>query len=218
MRPLLFALLLSAPAAAEVFDPAGLTALESLLEQAVAKTTPPGIVLWLERNGQSHTTAQGARALQPAREAMTLDTIFDAASLTKVVATLPCVLALAEEGKLRFDDPVVRHLPEFAGGRDILLRHLLAHTSGLPAGVPREPAWSGGDEGVRRALACLPEAPPDTRFRYSDVNFILLGEIVRRASGRSLDAYARQRIFAPLGMACTGFTPPAEWQPRIAPP
>lgn len=217
MRSLLFALLLSAPAAAEVFEPAALTALDARLEKAVAKQSPPGAVLWLERAGQSHTSVIGARALQPAREAMTLDTIFDAASLTKVVATLPCVLALAEEGRLRFDDPVVRHLPEFAGGPDIRLRHLLAHTSGLPAGVPREPAWSGYDEGVRRALACLPEMPPDTRFRYSDVNFILLGEIVRRASGRPLDAYARQRIFAPLGLDSTGFNPPVEWQARIAP-
>ena len=217
MRPLLFALLLSAPVAADVFDPAALTALDTVLEQAVAKRTPPGAVLWLERDGQSHTTVVGARAVQPAHEPMTLDTLFDAASLTKVVATLPCVLALAEEGKLRVDDPVVRHLPEFAGGRDILLRHLLAHTSGLPAGVPKEPAWSGHAEGVRRALACQPEAPPEARFRYSDVNFILLGEIVRRASGRSLDAYVQQRIFAPLGMEATGFNPPVEWQPRIAP-
>ncbi len=217
MRPLLFALLLSTPAAAEVLDPAALKALDALLSDAVGGKTPPGAVLWLERDGQSHTTVLGARALQPAREAMTHDTIFDAASLTKVVATLPCVLALAEEGRLRFDDPVVRHLPEFSGGRGIRLRHLLAHTSGLPAGVPREPAWSGYDEGVRRALASQPEAPPDARFRYSDVNFILLGEIVCRVSGRPFDAYARQRIFAPLGLESTGFHPPAEWLARIAP-
>lgn len=217
MRLLLFALLWSVPAAAEVFDPAALTALDSLLGKAVAQNSPPGAVLWLECDGQNHTATLGARALQPAREAMTLDTVFDAASLTKVVATLPCVLALVEEGRLRFDDPVIRHLPEFAGGRDILLRHLLAHTSGLPAGVPREPAWSGYGEGIRRALACLPEAPPDSFFRYSDVNFILLGEIVRRVSGRPLDAYARQRIFAPLGLESTGFNPPAEWLARLAP-
>ena len=217
MRPLLFAMLLSAPTAADVFEPAALKALDALLSDAVGRKTPPGAVLWLERDGHSHRSAVGARALQPAREAMTLDTIFDAASLTKVVATLPCVLALAEEGKLRFDDPVVRHLPEFAGARDIRLRHLLAHTSGLPAGVPREPAWSGYEEGLRRALACQPDTPADTQFRYSDVNFILLGEIVRRVSGRPLDAYARQRIFAPLGLESTTFKPPAEWHPRIAP-
>jgi uncharacterized protein YbbC (DUF1343 family)/CubicO group peptidase (beta-lactamase class C family) len=219
MRPLLSALLLpllSAPAA-EVFDPAALANLETLVEKAVAKNTPPGVVLWLERNQQVHTLATGARALRPQREAMTLDSLFDAASLTKVVATLPCILALMEEGRLHLEDPVVRHLPDFNGGDNIQLRHLLTHLSGLPAGLPREPAWSGYDAGLRLALTCQPEAPPDTRFRYSDVNFILLGEIVQRVSGRSLNAYARQRIFAPLSMHSTGFNPPAEWQSRTAP-
>ena len=217
MRPLLLAALLTCPVAAEVFDPPALQALDGLLKTAVADRTPPGTVLWLERSGQTHTFVAGARALVPEREPMTLDTVFDAASLTKVVATLPCVLALQEEGRLRIDDPVTRHLPEFTGGDEVLLHHLLTHTSGMPAGVPREPPWSGHAEGVRRALALRPEMPPDTFFRYSDVNFILLGEIVRRASGRPLDAFASQRIFAPLGMDSTRFNPPTDWQSRIAP-
>ena len=203
----------------QAFSPEGLAALEAVVETAVARKNPAGAVLWLEHAGESRTFVKGARALVPVREEMTADTVFDAASLTKVAATLPCVLALAAEGALGLDDPVCRHLPEFTGGgrERVTLRHLLAHTSGLRAGIPKEPAWQGYGEGIRRACESVPEAPPETFFRYSDVNFILLGEVVRRVAGRGLEVFAQERVFGPLGMASTRFLPPEDWRARIAP-
>ncbi|HCN28916.1 MAG TPA: hypothetical protein DIT64_09135 [Verrucomicrobiales bacterium] len=207
------------PMMAQSFKAEGLRELEALLDKAVAVRNPAGAVLRLEHGGSSHTLVKGARALVPAREEMTPDTVFDAASLTKVVATLPCILLLAESGALHLDDPVCRHLPEFTGdGRErVRLRHLLTHTSGMKPGIPKEPAWTGYAEGVRLACESLPDAPPDTVFRYSDINFILLGEVARRVSGRPLDVLARERVFEPLKMTSTRFAPPEEWRARIAP-
>lgn len=200
-------------------EPAGLKALGQLVEKAVAAKNPPGAVVWLEHKGQVHTLVKGVRELVPVREEMTLDTVFDAASLTKVVATTPCVMQLAEAGRIDIESPVSRYLPEFVGeGREqVCVRHLLTHTSGLPAGIPKEPAWTGYAEGLRRATSSIPEAAPDSLFRYSDINFILLGEIVQRVSGRKLDVLAAERVFKPLKMAATRFSPPAGWRARIAP-
>jgi uncharacterized protein YbbC (DUF1343 family)/CubicO group peptidase (beta-lactamase class C family) len=205
--------------AGPALDPAGLTALDQLVEKAVVANNPPGAVVWLEHKSQVHTLVKGVRELVPVREEMTLDTVFDAASLTKVVATTPCVMQLAEEGRIDIESPVSRYLPEFVGeGREqVCVRHLLTHNSGLPAGIPKEPAWTGYAEGLRRATSSIPEAAPDSLFRYSDINFILLGEIVQRVSGRKLDVLAAERVFKPLKMAATRFSPPASWRARIAP-
>lgn len=220
-RTLLSCLTLVVPALAwaQAFDPKGLTQLDKVVTQAVTHLNPPGLVLWLEQAGQVHTRVHGARELVPAREEMTLDTIFDAASLTKVVATLPCVMLLVEAGRLDLNAPVSRYLPEFEGeGREHLrLRHLLTHTSGLKPSIPREPSWKGYTEGLRLALSSVPEAMPDCDFRYSDINFILLGEIVQRVSGQKLDTLAADRLFKPLKMQATRFNPPANWRARIAP-
>lgn len=206
-------------AQAQTFDPKGLAQLDKVVTQAVTHQNPPGLVLWLEHAGQTHTRVHGARELVPVREEMTLDTIFDAASLTKVVATMPCVMLLSEAGKLDLNAQVSRYLPEFEGeGREhIRLRHLLTHTSGLKPGIPCEPAWKSYTEGIRLALETVPEAMPDCCFRYSDINFILLGEIVQRVSGQKLDAMAADRIFKPLKMRATRFNPPANWRAHIAP-
>ncbi|MDP8991440.1 MAG: DUF1343 domain-containing protein, partial [Acidobacteriota bacterium] len=151
-------------------------------------------------------------------EPMTADTIFDIASLTKVVATTPSLMKLFEQGKLRINDPVTVYLPDFQGGRsDITVRDLLTHFSGLPPDLNLDPPWSGYDTGIRRALLEKPTAPPATRFVYSDINFELLGEIVHRLSGKTLDEYAREAVFTPLGMRETGFLPAASLRPRIAP-
>lgn len=187
--------------------------------RAMAAGKLPGAVVWIEQGAQSRHWALGDRALVPQREAMTEDTIFDAASLTKVVATAPSMMLLIERGRVKLDAPVREYLPEFATA-DVTVRHLLTHTSGLPAEIPRDPAapdWRGYEEGIRRACACRPDPAPGTVFRYSDVNFILLGEIVRRVSGRTLDEFARAEIFIPLGMKDTGFRPALEQRARIAP-
>ena len=203
-------LLLCSFAHADEFD-----SLRAVVTKAVAKGNPVGAVLCFETGEQKMTLATGQRALLPAKEAMTEDTVFDAASLTKVVATLPCVLILMEQGKIELEAEVRRYLPEFRGG--ITVRHLLTHTSGLKAGIPKEPEWTGYTAGIERAMASEPEGLPDRFFRYSDINFILLGEIVRRVSGVGLNEFAAKHVFEPLHMDSTRFLPPQEWKPHIAP-
>ncbi|MDB6005460.1 MAG: hypothetical protein JWR15_2447 [Prosthecobacter sp.] len=210
MLRLLPFLLLCSIAYADEFEP-----LRAVVSKAVAKGSPPGAVLWFESGEKKMTLVEGHRALLPAKEAMTEDTVFDAASLTKVVATLPCVLILMEQGKIELNAEVRRYLPEFRPG--ITLRHLLTHTSGLRPGIPKEPEWTGYATGVERALASEPDGPPDRFFRYSDINFILLGEIVRRVSGIALNEFAAKHVFGPLHMDSTRFLPPEDWNARIAP-
>ena len=149
---------------------------------------------------------------------MTIDTIFDAASLTKVVATMPSIMKLFEQGKIRMDDPVTKYLPEFQSGKsDITIRLLLTHFSGFQPDFEMGGRWSGYEAGVQKALAEKPIVPPGSRFIYSDTNFILLGEIVRRISGMSLPDFARQNIYVPLNMKDSGFQPGPSVLPRIAP-
>jgi CubicO group peptidase (beta-lactamase class C family) len=138
---------------------------------------------------------------------MTADTIFDAASITKVMATTPSIWLLIERGRIELDAPVSRYIPEFKGGwRDeMTIRHLLTHTSGLRPDLDLTPAWSGYDTAIRMAIAEEPRQRPGYTFRYSDINFELLGEIVRRVSGEPLDVFAKHEIFEPLRMRDTGF-------------
>ena len=141
---------------------------------------------------------------------MTDDTIFDLASLTKVVATTTSVMKLVEEGRIRLNDPVAQFIPEFGryGKGGITIRHLLTHMSGLRPDLELEVEFHGADEAIRRAIDEVPTAPPGERFVYSDINFFLLGDIVRRVSGEPLDRYAKAHIFEPLGMTDTMFLPP----------
>jgi len=193
--------------------------LDAILEEAVASDQIPGAVLLVGQPGRIlHYKAYGWRALEPARELMTLDTIFDAASLTKVVATTPAVMKLFEWGKLRLNDRVTQYLPEFQGGSsEITVRSLLTHFSGLRPDLDLRPPWSGRRTGIYLALIDPPVAAPGERFIYSDINFILLGEIVERLSGRDLDEFVREQVWQPLGMHETMFRPPEELKPRIAP-
>jgi len=203
-----------------VFDEAGLAVAVKALEDAVAAKLVPGAVWWLERNGVSRSGATGNRVIDPEVAVMKVDTVFDAASLTKVVATAPSVFLLIQDGKLTLDTKVAAVIPDFTGGGKELLtiRHLLTHTSGTRSGIPRsEPAWGGYEEGIRRAVAEPLINVPGTKFLYSDINFILLGEVVRRMSGMTLDAFAAARIFRPLGMKDTGFRPDRSKVGRIAP-
>lgn len=198
---------------------AGSPALDAAIEQAVHDGLIPGAVLVAGRDGKIlHRKAYGSRALLPAREPMTVDTIFDAASLTKVIATTSSVMKLFEAGKIRIADPVTAYLPEFQGGKsDITIRELMTHFSGLRPDLDLTPAWSGYETGIGRALIDKPAGPAGVRFVYSDINFELMGEIVRRLSGQPLDRFAREQIFQPLGMDDSMFNPPASLRPRIAP-
>ncbi|HEX2060624.1 MAG TPA: exo-beta-N-acetylmuramidase NamZ domain-containing protein [Thermoanaerobaculia bacterium] len=198
---------------AAAFHEHKLEEIDVAIRDAIAEKRLPGGVLLIEKDGERYLRAYGKRALEPRAERMTTDTIFDAASLTKVVATAPSIWLLIERGKLQLDQPARSVLPEL-GDAEVTVRHLLTHTSGLRPGIDRGD-WSGYDEGVRRALAELPKNRPGAIFRYSDVNYILLGEIVRRVSGQPLDVFARRNIFEPLGMRDTGFRPAQS--SRIAP-
>ncbi|HML16826.1 MAG TPA: serine hydrolase domain-containing protein, partial [Bryobacteraceae bacterium] len=193
-------------------------ALDATVEKAVHDGLIPGAVLVVGQKGKIlHRKAYGERQLVPSREPMTVDTIFDAASLTKVVATTPSLMKLFESGKLRIADPVTAYLPEFQGGKsDITIRDLMTHFSGLRPDLDLEPRWSGYETGIHRALIDKPATAPGLHFVYSDINFELLGEIVRRLSGKTLDAYAHENIFEPLGMRDTMFLPPVALRPRIA--
>jgi uncharacterized protein YbbC (DUF1343 family) len=211
------AALAAASLSAQTF--AGAQALDEAINQAIAQDRLPGAVLLVGHDGQIvYRKAYGKRALVPRPETMTVDTIFDCASLTKVIATTSSLMKLLEQGKFRLADKVTDYIPEFQEGKsDITLRNLFTHFSGLQPDVPLKPEWTGYDTGVHLACTTKPAGPPGVRFVYSDINFILLGEIVHRLSGQMLSDYARQSIFLPLGMKETMFLPPASLAPRIAP-
>ena len=190
------------------------------MQEAVARGTIPGGVVVVGHNGEVvYRKAFGMRSLEPKREAMTVNTIFDIASMTKCVATATAVMQLEQAGKLRLNDPVAAYLPEFAqnGKEDITIRELLTHFSGLPEDLERKTPWKGREAAYQMVMAVRPEFPPGSRFLYSDINFEALGFVVEKVSGLSLDEYAARNIFEPLGMKETRFLPPAEWRPRIAP-
>jgi len=197
-----------------------LAAVDAVIQQAVADGNIPGAVLVVGHDGKViYRRAYGSRALEPRREAITLDTVFDLASLTKVVATTTAVMQLVEQGKVRLNDPVAKYLPEFAqnGKDDITLRQLLTHYSGLAPDLDLKVRWEGKETAYRMMFAETPDEPPGSQFTYSDINFIALGAVVERVSGETLDAYTARHIFAPLKMARTRFVPPATWRAKIAP-
>lgn len=146
-------------------------------------------------------------------------TVWDLASLTKVIGTTSAILQLVGTGRVGLDTPVVRYLPEWtaAGAGRITVRHLLTHTSGLPAwrALYKEAATSA--EATQQLFATSPDTLPGVRTVYSDLGFILLGKLVERVSGESLDGYDGRHIFGPLGMSDTRYLPPAQWRGRIAP-
>jgi uncharacterized protein YbbC (DUF1343 family) len=197
----------------------GAAEIDQAVEQAIAADQIPGAVVQI--GGPDRVVfrkAYGLRALTPRREVMTEDTIFDAASLTKVVATTSAMMLLVERRQVRLEDPVTRYLPEFQGGASpITVKQLLSHFSGLRPDVDLKPEWSGYETGVRLALIDKPVARPGERFLYSDINFILLGEIIRRVTGRDLPDYVTENVFLPLGMKETMFRPPASLRGRVAP-
>ncbi len=193
--------------------------LDQAINDSINQGEIPGAVLMVGHSGQViYSKAYGYRTLIPQKEPMTLDTIFDAASLTKVVATTPAIMRLMQEGKLRLDDPVTTYLPEFQNGKSsITVRNLLTHFSGFRPDFDLDPKWSGYQAGIHLALHDVPVAPPGARFIYSDINFILLGEIVHRLSGQMLNDYAQEQIYKPLGMSESQFLPAVALRPRIAP-
>ncbi|MBI3345797.1 MAG: beta-lactamase family protein, partial [Burkholderiales bacterium] len=209
---LLAAALLTGCVHAPLLPPEPLAKADAAVERFIAQRQLPGAALWMERVGHgSHHRAYGQRAVDPAPEPLDESTVFDAASLTKPVVTATLVQWLRERGQLDVEAPLQRYLPA-CGGTDkagITLRQLLTHTSGLPASLPGNGAgdWAGAAEAQRIACGLPLAATPGTQFRYSDVNFILLGRVVEQASGMPLDRLAEQALFQPLGMADSGYLP-----------
>lgn len=215
---LLLALSAAWPAFARVPEPRALQRIAGIVEDEIAAGHLPGAVVQIGgADGVYYRAAYGEREVRPEHRPMTADTIFDLASLTKVVATTTAVMQLAEQGRLDLDAPAARYWPGFAenGKAAITLRQLLTHYSGLPADLDLSHKWMGRAAALERIVAVRPSDPPGAGFRYSDINFEVLGELVERVSGEPLERYCRTHIFAPLGMRDTGFLPPPS--PRIAP-
>ncbi len=205
---------------ASAASPVRLGAVDSIIEQAVADHNIPGAVLVVGHDGKViYRKAYGERSLEPRREVMTVDTIFDLASLTKVIATTTAVMQLIELGKVRLNDPLAKYLPEFGqkGKDDITIRQLLTHYSGLAPDIDLTPAFDSKESAFRLGFAETPMQPPGSEFIYSDTNFIMLGALVEKISGETLDAYTARHIFQLLKMTHTRFLPPAAWKPKIAP-
>ncbi|MDQ5846234.1 MAG: DUF1343 domain-containing protein, partial [Acidobacteriota bacterium] len=161
----------------------------------------------------------GSRAVEPSREAMTMNTIFDVASLTKVVVTATSIMILVEQGKVRLSDPLSKYIPEIdSDGRErITIELLLTHRAGYAPDFDLKERWTGYDEAIKRLIQEPLRNSPGARFVYSDIGDIALGEVVHRVSGLTLNEFARRNIFVPLGMRDTDFTPAKNLHGRIAP-
>ena len=214
----------AAPAMAAPYAPPAvanrLSVVDAIIGQAIQDRQIPGAVLLVGHDGRIiYRKAYGNRALEPAREAMTLDTIFDLASLTKVIATTTAVMQLVETGKVRLNDPVAKYLPEFGenGKADITVRQMLTHYSGIEPDFDLKTTWTGKETAYRMAFAETPQQSPGSGFMYSDINFVALGALIERVSGESLDQYSARHIFTPLKMLHTRFDPPTLWKAKIAP-
>ena len=210
----------SAAKAAKAGSYARLAVIDTIIKQAIDSGQIPGAVVLVGHRGRVvYRKAFGYRALEPRRERMTVDTIFDLASLTKVVATTTAVMQLVERGEVRPNDPVAKYLPEFAqnGKEDITVRELLTHYSGLEPDLDLKTAWQGKATAYAMALAEKPQDPPGAQFVYSDINFITLGALVEEVSKMTLDNYTQSKIFAPLKMTHTRYLPPPSWRSKTAP-
>ena len=217
---LIFIVLLAATTRIEARQNSGFTPIDRIVAQAIEAKKFPGAVVIVGHHGHIvFHRAYGNRSLIPQPEAMSEDTVFDVASLTKVLCTTTAVMQLYQQGRFVLNDPVAKYLPEFAanGKGDITIRQLLTHYSGLPPDVSLVDPWVGKEEGLRRAFASIPVTPPGVQFRYSDINFIVLGALVEKLSGLTLDQYEAKYIAKPLRLRSTRFLPPESWRSRIAP-
>jgi CubicO group peptidase (beta-lactamase class C family) len=197
-----------------------LARMDAVIADSIAKRELPGAVVLVSRKGKVvWYKAYGNRAVDPVREQMTTDTIFDLASLTKVIATATSIMILVERGQVRLSDPLSKFIPEIKGeGRDrITIEQLLTHRAGYAPDFDLRERWTGYDEAIKHLISEPLRNPPGVKFTYSDIGYIALGEVVHRVSHQPLDQFARQNIFLPLGMRDTGFRPSHSRLGRIAP-
>ncbi len=194
--------------------------IDGAVNDAIARGDCPGAVVVIVHDGHIvYRKAYGRRALKPDPVAMTVDTLFDLASLTKPIATATSLMVLVDQGKLRLTDSVALHLPKFGqnGKEKITVEQLLLHTGGLIADNAEADYRDGKDKALERVFALTPTTAPGERFVYSDVGYIVLGELVEKLSGSTLDAFAQKSVFTPLGMNETTFLPGEKLRARSAP-
>lgn len=196
-----------------------LEAIAPLVDQAIADSKMPGAVVMVGYQGAVvYQQAFGHRQLLPEPQPMLLDTVFDLASLTKPIATGTAVMKLIERGQIGLDDPVAQHLPEFGvqDKQQVTVRQLLIHVGGLiPDNAMRD--YQGDIETTRHNFLSLSlNYPPGERFRYSDVGFQVLGELVAAKTGQSLAQFTANELFRPLGMNETGYLPDEPLRRRAA--
>jgi CubicO group peptidase (beta-lactamase class C family) len=191
-------------------DSARLNRIDEIVSDGLMQEKMPGCVVLIgRREGIVFRRAYGFRQLQPNKAEMTTETVFDLASLTKPIATATSIMILVQQGKLDPNVTVATYLPEFAqNGKDtITLRHLLTHTGGLIPDNPIEDYADGAAGAISRIYELAPTAAPGESFDYSDVGFIVLGQIVTAVSGKDVHEFSQEHIFKPLNMAETGFLP-----------
>jgi len=200
------------------------TPIDGLVQKAIDAHQIPGAVVVIGHGGHVvFHKAYGNRSLEidhkPHIEPMTEDTIFDMASLTKCMATATALMQLYEEHRFSFDDPVAKYIPAFAanGKQAVTIRELATHYSGLPPDLDLKEKWLGKQEGFARADASPLKSAPGTVFVYSDINYLVLQQLIETLTGTTLDAYTAKNIYQPLHMDHTRFLPPAAWIPNIAP-
>lgn len=212
---------IAAPSPPELPAAAGdLDEIDDVVQAAIARRDVPGAVIAVVRDGAVvFHRAYGLRSVRPEPRPMTVDTVFDLASLTKVIATAPAIALLAQDGKLAITEAVSRYVPEFGqqGKEGITIEQLLLHTSGLIADDDLRDYADGPARAMERIYALSPLSPPGSRFVYSDVGFIVLGALVERVSGEPLEVFARRRLYEPLGMRDTTFVPGEAIAARVAP-
>jgi beta-N-acetylhexosaminidase len=202
------------------FRPGAMAEVDRVIEGFLAREAFPGAVVAVGRQGkQVHLRAFGRLASEPRAAAVATDSIYDLASLTKVIATTTMAMILVDEGKLDLDKAVVDYLPGFVGkGKErVTVRQLLSHSGGLEWWAPLHQELRSQKAYVERIQAMDLVYEPGTQSKYTDLGVILLGEILERVAGRSLEGFVLERVFTPLGMAETRYRPPSAWLPRIAP-
>ena len=206
------------PATIDPKDARRSATIDRLLERAISEhMIEGGVAVVGNHNGILSTTARGRLNSAAGAPLISDRTIFDLASLTKVIATTPAVMKLLDQGRIALSDPLSRWFPEFAdpGHQEITILSLLTHTSGLDdVGVSSDQPMQSA---IRKAAAEKYRSRPGSHFHYADINFILLGELVRRVSGETLNAFCQEQIYAPLGTSETMFLPPKDLVGCIAP-
>jgi len=218
--PLIFSVITATSASSQALREEQMAPISEIAKKAIQSGKIPGAVILIGHEGKViYRKVFGLSALKPKKLPMTINTIFDVASLTKVIATSTAAMQLVEMGKLNLEDPVAKYWPEFKGSgkEEITVRDLLTHYSGLRPSLDQKPDWTGYFTALRMIEEEKPLFPPGTNFIYSDINFIILGELVWRVSGEPLNIYCAENIFKPLEMDDTGFNPSFDFRPRIAP-